>query len=662
MFNNFKITSSYKLSGDQPKAVSSLISGIQASQHSQVFLGITGSGKTFSIAHVIERLGRPTLIMAPNKTLAAQLYEEMQELFPNNAVEYFVSYYDYYQPEAYIPKRDLYIDKDSAINEKIDLMRHSATRSLFERRDVIIVASVSCIYGLGAPEQYFESKLEISIGSANRESLLRELIGLQYERNDFEFKRGRFRVRGDIIDIFPSHYYDKAWKIEFFGNEIDSITEFDALTGKKFAKPDKITVYANSHYVTSPQTLMEAVKKIEGDLKKRIDYFNSQGMLVEAQRIKQRTEFDIEMMLETGGCKGIENYSRYLTGRKSGDPPPTLFEYLPKDALLFIDESHVAVPQIDGMYNGDQARKRNLVDYGFRLPSALDNRPLKFSEWEDLRPQTVFVSATPGQYELLLTKNKYVEQIIRPTGLLDPICEIRSTANQVEDLINEVKKCSSKKQRVLVTTLTKKMAEMLAEYLNEEKIKVSYLHSEITTLERVDIIKDLRRGDIDVIVGVNLLREGLDIPECAVVAILDADKEGFLRSETSLIQTIGRAARNVDGRAILYADVMTKSIKKAVSITERRRKLQKAYNKKHGITPSSIKKSITDILRSVYEKDRELVEVAESQEPFEFKDEKSLNKQINKMKKMMQKYAQDLEFEKAAKIRDTIKNLEKKII
>ena len=662
MFNEFKISSPYKLSGDQPRAVSSLVAGIQSKEHSQVLLGITGSGKTFSIAHVIERLNRPSLIMAPNKTLAAQLYEEMKELFPNNAVEYFVSYYDYYQPEAYIPKRDLYIDKDSAINERIDLMRHSATRSLFERRDVIIVASVSCIYGLGAPDQYAESKLEISIGAANRDNLIRSLVELQYERNDFEFKRGRFRVRGDIVDVFPSHYYDRAWKIEFFGNEIESITEFDSLTGKKFLKPDKVTVYANTHYITSPQTLMEAVKHIEKDLHDRIKYFKDQGMLVETQRIKQRTEFDIEMMLETGSCKGIENYSRYLTGRRAGDPPPTLFEYLPKDALLFIDESHVSVPQIDGMYNGDQARKGNLVDYGFRLPSALDNRPLKFSEWEDLRPQTIFVSATPGRYELALTKNKYVEQIIRPTGLLDPVCEVRSTANQVDDLINEVKKCSAKRQRVLVTTLTKKMAEMLSEYLSEANVKVSYLHSEITTLERMDIIKDLRRGDIDCLVGVNLLREGLDIPECSLVAILDADKEGFLRSETSLIQTIGRAARNVEGKAILYADVMTASIKRAISITERRRKLQMEYNEKHGITPSSIKKSITDALDSVYEKDRKLVEVAELQEPFEFKDEKALTKQINKMKKIMKTYAQNLEFEKAAQIRDKIHNLEKEIL
>ena len=521
---NFKITSSYKLAGDQPTAVNALVQNIQHGKHEQTFLGITGSGKTFSIAHVIQRLNRPTLIMAPNKTLAAQLYEEMRELFPNNAVEYFVSYYDYYQPEAYIPKRDLYIDKDSAINEQIDLMRHSATRSLFERRDVIIVASVSCIYGLGSPEEYTSSKLEISVGPINRSSLIASLIDLQYERNEFEFKRGRFRVQGDIIDVFPSHYYDKAWKIEFFGDGIESVTEFDSITGRKFKNLDSITIYANTHYVTSPRTLEHAVKLIEKDLKERIHYFKSQNMTVESQRIKQRTEYDIEMMLETGSCKGIENYSRYLTGRNPGEPPPTLFEYLPKDALLFIDESHVSVPQIDGMYNGDQARKRTLVDYGFRLPSALDNRPLKFSEWENLRPQTIFVSATPGPYELALTKNEYIEQIIRPTGLLDPICEVRPTTNQVLDLIEEIKKCVDKKQRILVTTLTKKMAEMLTEYLSEANIKASYLHSEIMTLERVSIIKDLRRGNIDVIVGVNLLREGLDIPECALVGILDADK------------------------------------------------------------------------------------------------------------------------------------------
>ena len=515
---------------------------------------------------------------------------------------------------------------------------------------------------MGAPEQYVSSKLHISIGVTNRENLIKSLVELQYERNDCEFKRGRFRVRGDIIDIFPSHYYERAWKIEFFGNEIEAITEFDALTGKKFSKLNEVTVYANTHYVTSTRTLMEAVKHIEVDLAKRVDYFKSQNMPIEAHRIKQRTEFDIEMMLETGSCKGIENYSRYLSGRQAGDPPPTLFEYLPKDGLLFIDESHVSVPQIDGMYNGDQARKRNLVDYGFRLPSALDNRPLKFSEWEFLRPQTIFVSATPGQYELGLTKNQYVEQIIRPTGLLDPICEIRPTGNQVEDLINEVKERAKRKQRVLVTTLTKKMAEMLAEYLSEAEVRVSYLHSEITTLERVSIIKDLRRGDIDTIVGVNLLREGLDIPECSLVAILDADKEGFLRSETSLIQTIGRAARNVEGKAILYADVMTGSIKRAVAITERRRKLQMEYNKKHGITPSSIKKSITDILGSVYEKDRELIEFEESREEFDFNNEKTLAKQINKLKKTMKNYAQNLEFEKAARIRDEIEKIEEEAL
>ena len=662
MDNNFKINSSYKLAGDQPKAVDSLVRNIQINKQVQTFLGITGSGKTFSIAHVIERLNRPALIMAPNKTLAAQLYEEMRELFPNNAVEYFVSYYDYYQPEAYIPKRDLYIDKDSSINEQIDLMRHSATRSLFERRDVIIVASVSCIYGLGSPDQYTETKLELKIGNANRDNVIAKLVELQYERNEFEFKRGRFRIRGDIIDIFPSHYYDKAWKIEFFGNKIESITEFDSLTGEKFKILDAVTIYANTHYVTSPKTLEQAVQYIKKDLRTQVDYFKNKNMLVEAQRIKQRTEYDIEMMLETGTCKGIENYSRYLTGRNPGDPPPTLFEYLPKNALLFIDESHVSVPQVGSMYNGDQARKGNLVDYGFRLPSALDNRPLKFSEWEDLRPQTIFVSATPGQYELALTKNKYVEQIIRPTGLLDPVCEIRSTTNQVNDLIDEIKKCVDKKQRVLVTTLTKKMAELLSEYLSEANIKASYLHSEVMTLERVSIIKDLRRGDIDVIVGVNLLREGLDIPECALVGILDADKEGFLRCETSLIQTIGRAARNVEGRVILYADVITGSIKKAMAETERRRKIQMEYNKKNGITPRSIKKSIAEILGSVYEKDSALVEFAESQEQFKFKDEKSFNKQIVKLKKIMKTCAKDMEFEKAAEIRDTIQRLEREAL
>jgi excinuclease ABC subunit B len=659
MHRKFEISSSYELAGDQPQAVEALVSGIQAGKRVQTFLGITGSGKTFSIAHVIQRTNRPALIMAPNKTLAAQLYEEMRALFPNNAVEYFVSYYDYYQPEAYIPKRDLYIDKDSSINEQIDLMRHSATRSLFERKDVIIVASVSCIYGLGSPDQYAESRLEISLGHTNREELIRQLIDLQYERNEFEFKRGRFRIRGDIIDIFPSNYYDKAWRIEFLGNDITSITECDSLTNKKLANLDKITLYANSHYVTSPNTLKQAVIEIEKDLKKRVDHFMKHGMLVEAQRIKQRTEYDIEMMMETGSCKGIENYSRYLTGRNPGEPPPTLFEYLPKNALLFIDESHVTVPQVGSMYNGDQARKSNLSDYGFRLPSALDNRPLKFSEWEHLRPQTIFVSATPGKYELEATENKFVEQIIRPTGLLDPVCEIRPTVNQVEDLIAEIKKCVEKKQRILVTTLTKKMAEMLSEYLAEANVKAAYLHSEVMTLERVSIIKDLRRGDIDVIVGVNLLREGLDIPECALVGILDADKEGFLRCETSLIQTIGRAARHLEGRVILYADFITGSIKKAVSKTENRRKAQIEHNKKHGITPKAITKSIKDILDSNNESKDKL---ENQQEPFKFKNIASLNKEIKKLTKLMQTCAKHLEFEKAGEIRDKIQSLEKEAL
>jgi excinuclease ABC subunit B len=655
MSKKFKISSPYKLAGDQPQAVASLVAGIREGKDVQTLLGITGSGKTFSIAHVIAELDRPALVMAPNKTLAAQLYEEMREIFPENAVEYFVSYYDYYQPEAYIPKRDLYIDKDSSVNEQIDLMRHSATRSLFERRDVIIVASVSCIYGLGSPAEYAESRLEVARGHMNREDLIRRLIDLQYERNDFEFKRGKFRIRGNIIDIFPSNYYDKAWKIEFSGNEIENITEFDSLTGKKFADLDKVTIYANSHYVTSPNTLKGAIIHIEKDLKERVDYFNSKGMIVEAQRIKQRTEFDIEMMVETGTCKGIENYSRYLTGRLPGEPPPTLFEYMPKDALLFIDESHVTVPQVGSMYNGDQARKNNLTDYGFRLPSALDNRPLKFSEWEDLRPQTIFVSATPGPYELMLTKNKYVEQIIRPTGLLDPICEIRPVTNQVEDLIAEIKKCVAKKQRVLVTTLTKKTAEMLAEYLSDAGVKASYLHSEVLTLERVSILKDLRRGDIDVIVGVNLLREGLDIPECALVGILDADKEGFLRCETSLIQTIGRAARNVEGRVILYADVITGSIKKALAKTKDRRELQMKHNEKHGITPRSVTKSITEILGEENKQDNPL-------EEFTFKNTKELNKQVKKLDKLMKLSAKDLDFEKAAEIRDQIRKLEEQAL
>lgn len=659
--SDLKVVSEYKLSGDQPKAVEELSKGLQEGEKDQVLLGVTGSGKTFSMAHIIEKINRPTLIMAHNKTLAAQLYSEMKEFFPNNAVEYFVSYYDYYQPEAYIPRTDVYIEKDSSINEQIDLMRHSATRSLLERRDVIIVASVSCIYGLGSPELYSSMVIRLKKGTRiDRNKLMKLLVELQYERNDIDFSRGHFRVRGDSVDVFPSHYSDRGWKIELFGDEIDRISEFDSLTGEKIANLEEAVIYANSHFVIPQPTLDQAIKQIKSDLKDRLKYFTDHNQLLEEQRLRQRTEYDIEMMVETGACKGIENYSRYLSGRKPGDPPPTLFEYLPPDALLFIDESHVTVPQIRAMYNGDRARKSTLVEYGFRLPSALDNRPLKFEEWENMRPQTIFVSATPGPWELNKTSGAIVEQIIRPTGLIDPVCEIKPATNQVENLIGEIKKVVDKKRRVLVTTLTKKMAEGLTDYLAEIGIKVTYLHSEINTLERTEIIQDLRKGEVDVLVGINLLREGLDIPECSLVAIMDADKEGFLRSETSLIQTIGRAARNVDGKVILYADNITNSIEKAVGETERRRKLQMEYNKTHNITPQSIKKSLGNLLHSAYEQDRKLVELHEDQE--EFLDEKQIKKHIDRLTKEMIAHAKNLEFEKAANLRDKIHKLEKQLL
>lgn len=653
----FKIVSDYTLAGDQPHAVKTLVSGIDAGEQNQVLLGVTGSGKTFSMAHVIERTGRPAMIMAHNKTLAAQIYSEMKSFFPHNAVEYFVSYYDYYQPEAYIPRTDTFIEKDSSINEQIDLMRHSATRALLERRDVIVVASVSCIYGLGSPELYAEMVIPLTKGMRlNRDELFRRLVELQYTRNDIAFERGSFRARGDTVDIFPSHYADKAWKLSFFGDELESIVEFDSLTGEKTAKLEKVTVYANSHFVTPRPTLQQAAKLIKKELKERIAVLEQQGKLLEAQRIEQRTTFDIEMMQEAGSCKGIENYSRYLSGRDTGQPPPTLFEYLPKDALLFVDESHVSVPQVNGMYNGDRARKTNLVEYGFRLPSALDNRPLKFEEWDAMRPQTVFVSATPGTFELEQTQGVFVEQVIRPTGLIDPVCIIRPVATQVDDLLAECKICVAQNQRVLVTTLTKKMAEDLTEYMKEAGIKVSYLHSDVLTLERIEIIQSLRKGEIDVLVGVNLLREGLDIPECALVAILDADKEGFLRSATALIQTIGRAARNVNGRVLLYADVMTKSIVKALAETERRRAVQIEYNKKHNITPSSIQKSLSAALSSVYEQDHITIPTEDKTPHLTGK---ALASYVAQLRKKMLRFAADMEFEKAAKIRDEIEMLEK---
>jgi excinuclease ABC subunit B len=657
VITSFKLSSNFQPAGDQFKAINFLVEGLQNKVKDQVLIGITGSGKTFTMANVIEKMNRPTLIMAHNKTLAAQLYSEMKGFFPNNSVEYFVSYYDYYQPEAYIPRTDTYIEKDASINEQIDLLRHSATRALLERKDVIVVSSISCIYGIGSPELYSRMTIELNVGShISMDQLIEKLIELQYKRNDIAFERGNVRVRGDSIDIFPSHYADAAWKISFLGDTIEKITEFDPLTGAKLLKMDKVIIYANSHYVTPRPTVDRAIKTIKAELTPQLQFLENDKKLLEYQRLEQRTNFDLEMLIETGTCKGIENYSRHLTGRKPGEPPPSLFEYLPKDALLFIDESHVTIPQIYGMYNGDRARKSTLVEHGFRLPSALDNRPLKFEEWDKIRPQTIYVSATPGKYEMTLPQENHVEQIIRPTGLLDPVCIVRPVTNQVDDLIGELKKQIAKNQRSLVTTLTKKMAEDLTEYLKELKIKVSYLHSEILTLERVEIIQSLRKGEIDVIVGVNLLREGIDLPECSLVAILDADKEGLLRSETALIQTIGRAARNVEGRVILYADNMTKSLTKAISETERRRNLQIEYNKQHNITPKTIMKaayaSLFPLQENILQKKGGKVKL----------DKKKLQETINKMRKEMLEAASNLEFETAAKIRDQVKLLEVEIL
>ncbi|ALA61519.1 excinuclease ABC subunit UvrB [Rickettsia amblyommatis] len=653
--NNFSIISEYKPAGDQPKAIDEIIAGLSSKKRSQMLLGITGSGKTFTMANIIARTNRPTLIMAHNKTLAAQIYSEMKSIFPKNAVEYFVSYYDYYQPEAYIARTDTFIEKDSSINEQIDLMRHAATRSLLERRDVIVVSSVSCIYGLGSPDLYYQMMVNLEPGqSYPRDQLLKDLINLQYERNDIGFERGCFRVKGDNIDIFPSHYSDKAWRLSFFGNELEYIHEFDPLTGEKLAKLDKAMVFGNSHFVMPQETVNNAISGIAEELQKRLEFLKSQDKPLETQRLNQRTQYDLEMLTETGSCKGIENYSRFFTGRSAGEPPPTLFEYLPEDALLFVDESHVSVPQIRAMYNGDRARKEVLVEHGFRLPSALDNRPLKFEEWEKLRPQTVFVSATPGPFELEETGGTVVELIIRPTGLLDPECIIKPATNQVEDLISEIQTTIAKGFRVLVTTLTKKMAEDLTAYLQELKYKTSYLHSNVHTLERIEILRDLRQGTIDILVGINLLREGLDIPECGLVAILDADKEGFLRSEVSLIQTIGRAARNSEGRVILYADKMTMSIDKAVSETLRRRQIQQEYNEKHGIIPKTINRTIHTLAE--FEKIDSKLDKKQAHTLFD--NPAKLKTHIDKLKKEMLKAASNLEFEQAAKLRDQLKTLE----
>ena len=656
--NRLKVVSEYEPNGDQPSAIRTLLAGAVAGERDQVLLGVTGSGKTFTIAKCIEELQRPTLILAPNKTLAAQLYGEMKSFFPDNAVEYFVSYYDYYQPEAYVPRTDTYIEKDSQINEQIDRMRHSATQALLERNDVIIVASVSCIYGIGSVETYGRMVVKLETGGAiDRDKLARALVELQYRRNDAAFVRGSFRLRGEVVDIFPAHYEDRAWRIILFGNEIESIHEFDPLTGEKTAALETVTIYPNSHYVTPRPTLQQAVADIKIELKAQLDKFVFEGKLLEAERLQQRCTFDLEMIETTGSCKSIENYSRYLSGRNPGEPPPTLFEYLPENALLVVDESHVTVPQIGGMERGDHARKSILAEFGFRLPSCIDNRPLKFEEWESFRPQTIFVSATPGPWEMERTGGTFAEQVIRPTGLIDPVTEVRPVEHQVDDLLGEIRKVTAVGGRVLVTVLTKRMAEDLTDYLTEQGVKVRYLHSDVDTLERIEIIRDLRLGVFDVLIGINLLREGLDIPECSLVAILDADKEGFLRSQTSLIQTIGRAARNVDGRVLLYADVMTRSLRFAIEETERRRNKQRAWNEAHGITPQSVKKQIGQVLSSVFEQDYVTVEAVPDSGVTDFVG-KDLKSAIVEMEKRMRAAAADLEFEEAARLRDEIKRLE----
>ncbi|MDA9222678.1 excinuclease ABC subunit UvrB [Candidatus Pelagibacter sp.] len=648
----FKLVTDFKPAGDQPEAIKQLVKGANKEELNQVLLGVTGSGKTFTMAQVIEKTNRPALILAPNKTLAAQLYGEMKSFFPDNAVEYFVSYYDYYTPEAYVPRSDTYIEKEASINEQIDRMRHSATRSLLERDDVIIVASVSCIYGLGSVEAY--SKMTLSLKKDyeySREQLIKTLVNLQYKRNDQSFYRGTFRARGEYLEIFPSHFEDRAWRLSLFGDKLEKIEEFDPLTGDLIKDLDVIKVYANSHYITPKPTIEQAIIKIKRELEVTLKKFKEQNKLLEAQRLEERVKFDLEMIEATGSCAGIENYSRFLSGRKPGEPPPTLFEYFPDNTLIFVDECHVTVPQLNGMYKGDRSRKSNLAEYGFRLPSCMDNRPLKFEEWDAMRTQTVFVSATPGPWELEQVKGKFVEQIIRPTGLIDPPVEIKPAKNQVDDLMHECKKTIDKNFRVLVTTLTKKMAEDLTEYFHENGIRVRYLHSDIDTLERIEIMRDLRLGVFDVLVGINLLREGLDIPECALVGILDADKEGFLRSETSLVQTIGRAARNLEGRVILYADKETKSIKKAIQETDRRRAIQVAYNKKHNIDAVSIKKEISDVLQNVYDKDYLKVGTGDNIGG-------NLKKHLKMLNKRMKDAATNLEFEEAGKIRDEIRNLE----
>ena len=651
----FSLESNYAPMGDQPTAISDLVAGVRDGRRSQVLLGVTGSGKTFTMANVIAELSRPALIMAPNKILAAQLYTEMKSFFPHNHVEYFVSYYDYYQPEAYMPTTDTYIDKDASINEQLDRMRHSATRAMLEERDVIVVSSVSSIYGMGSPEQYSGMKLVLHAGDKiGQNDVMHALVDIQYKRNDMAFERGDFRVRGDTLDIFPSHSQDRAWKLSFWGDEIEEIWEFDTLTGAKLQKLDRIAIYPNTHYATPMPSVLQAIGQIRTDLEERLKYFHENMKYIEEQRLRERVNFDIEMMESTGTCRGIENYSRYLSGRAAGMPPPTLFEYLPRDAILFIDESHVTVPQISAMSRGDRARKETLSQYGFRLPACIDNRPLTFDEWDALRPQTIFVSATPAEWEMTQAGGIVAEQVIRPTGLLDPECDVRPTENQVDDLLAQIKKTSG---RVLVTTLTKKMAEQLTDYLNENGVRAKYLHSDIETLERIELLRDLRLGKYDVLVGINLLREGLDVPECELVAIMDADKEGFLRSTRSLIQTIGRAARNANGRVILYADVMTDSMNAALTETARRREKQMSYNAAHGITPTTVSKAVfaevgektdkTDKARRfVYDKSGGVM------------DADSIRKQIKDLTKKMRTAAENLEFETAAELRDAIHKLE----